>query len=424
MLKKNFLILAIIVLWIWMAIRTFFGWNPDSDKDIPQDTGTWFIEIINNTWNISNTQTNTFSNEEDGYIKINVMMPKYFYNSGWKKFAQDLYSDSNIYINFIFIDDLNYYRDELYNINFSDADLFLYPYDRNEKISTKSFSSEQNIQSYFDQLLYPIFSDQISFIPFAADPMVTYALPWLSAYNFYEISQLVLNREPILPLSFPLFFGINTEDFEENWFTREYQDILRYALLHYFKTNNDSVNLEIRIDSNVWEKYNIPDLRTISNAISAPECKHFPSLCFQLYNFVWIRFWFLSDHDITNTYFTWKKTNFSTLTINPVPFSQLESPVRIWGLWIRSSLNDNKKLIAIYKLIEQYMTNHNNYNLRNSTLPVFKSNEEWNWLLNNKYIWLRWYILQAGWDYMNSLKNMNKFLELIWHEISAKEYLK
>ena len=409
-----------------MIIRTFFGWSPNSNnKYIPQDTSTWFIETINNTWNIPNIQTwNANINEEIGYTKINVMMPKYFYNSGWKKFAQDLYNESSIYMNFIFIDDLNTYRNRLYDTNFSDADLFLYPYDRNEKISIKSFSSEQNIQPFFDELLHPILSNKISFVPFSADPMVIYTLPWLSAYNFYEISELALNREPPVPLSFPLFFGINTEDFEENWFTREYQDIMRYALLHYFKTNNDSINLEIRINSNLWEQYNIPDLRNISNAISSPECKYFPSLCFQLYNFVWIRFWFLSDYDVVNTYFTWKKVNFDKISINRVPFSQLESPIRIRWRWIRGSLDDNEKINAIYKLIEQYMVNHNKYNLRNSTLSVFKSTEEWNWLLDNKYIWLRWYILQAGWDYMNTLKDMTKFLELIWHEITAKEYLR
>ena len=108
-----------------------------------------------------------------------------------------------------------------------------------------------------------------------------------------------------------------------------------------------------------------------------------------------------------------------------MPFAQLESPVRVWWWWIRGSLEDNNKIRAIYKLIEQYMVSHDKYDLRNSTLPVFKSAEEvWNWLLDNRYVWLRWYVLQAGWDYMSTLKDMTKFLELIWHEITAKEYLK
>ena len=426
MLRKNFLILAIMVLWIWMVIWTFFGgnWGWD-DKSIPQDVSTWFVDIINDTWNVSDIQT-LDDLQENGYVQINLMMPKYFYNSGWKIFAQDLYESSNIYVNFLFIDDLNSYRDQLYDTNFSGADLFLYPYDWNEKISIRTFSAEQTIQPYFDELLSPILqNDRLSFVPFAVDPMVIYVYSGLSAYNFYEISELVLNWEPINPLSFPLFFGINLEDLDKSWFVWEYQDIVRYALMHYFKINNDSINLDTRINSNVLEKYNIPDLRTISNAISAPECKYFPSLCFQLYNFVWVRFWFLSDSDIVDTYFTWRKANFDRLTINPVPFSQLESPVRIRWFWVRGSLNDEWKIRAILKLlIEGYINKHDKYSLRNSTLPAFKSTEEWNSLWDNKYIWLRWYVLQAGWDYLTSLRSMTKFKELLWHDITAKEYLR
>ena len=100
-------------------------------------------------------------------------MPKYFYNSGWKKFAQDLLNNKKVYINFIFIDDLNSYRNQLYNTEFSEADLFLFPYDRNEKISTRSFSAQQDIQPYFDQLLSPIINNaQTTFLPFSADPEV------------------------------------------------------------------------------------------------------------------------------------------------------------------------------------------------------------------------------------------------------------
>ena len=413
-----------MVVWIWMIVWTFFGWNSDpSDENTLHDTSTWFVEMINDIWDL---QMDTWDLEQNysGYIKINVMMPKYLYSSGWKNFAQDLYEYKNVYMNFVFVDDLNLYRDQLYDIGFSGADLFLYPYDWNEKVATRSFSNEQSVQTYFDELLYPIVQgNRNSFLPFSADPMVIYSFSWLSVYNFREISELVINRESVSPLSFPLFFGINTEDFDKEWFVWEYQDIVWYALLHYFKTHNDLLNLERWIDSNVMESYNIPDLRTISNAISAPECDYFPSLCFQLYNFVWVRFWFLSDADVVRTYFSWKQAKFDNLSINPLPFSQLESPVRIRWRWIRGSLEDEHKINAIGEFMEQYLGKYDEYNLRKSTLSVFGS-DRWNWLLDNNYIWLRWYVLVSGWDYINSLRNMTKFWELIWHKITAKEYLR
>ena len=259
-------------------------------------------------------------------------------------------------------------------------------------------------------------------------PFLKYRLKYKSSSGGHNGMKSIINclgseEIPRLKIGISHDKSIDTKDYEEAWFTREYQDIIRYALLHYFKTNNDDHNLELRIDSNLLEKYNIDDLNTISNAISAPECKYFPSLCFQIYNFVWLRFWFLSDHDIVNTYFTWKKTNFDKLSINQLPFSSLESPIRIRWWWIRGSLEDAKKINSIYILYKQYMDKHNDYNLRNSTLPVFKS-EEWNWLIDNPYIWLRWYILQAWWDYIATLRNIDKFWKLIWHQITASEYLR
>ena len=103
------------------------------------------------------------------------MMPRYFYNTEWKRFAQDLFDDKKVYMNFIFVDDLNQYRDLLYTKDFSGADLFLFPYDWNEKISTRSFSAQQSIQQYFDPFLSNITaSNQTTFLPFAADPMIMY----------------------------------------------------------------------------------------------------------------------------------------------------------------------------------------------------------------------------------------------------------
>ena len=118
MKKETFFILAIIVAWMWMILRTFFWWSNNDWWEI-QDSGTWFIETITNTWeNNNNGSNNTTSinldlswntNKEDSkdYREIRVMMPKYFYTAGWKNFAQDLYQQQNIYMNFKFVDNLN-----------------------------------------------------------------------------------------------------------------------------------------------------------------------------------------------------------------------------------------------------------------------------------------------------------------------------
>ena len=404
-----------------MLIRTFFWWNWNNNPNI-QDNDTWFVDVLTNTWNSNDWLT---TNDKKGWNnEIRVMMPRYFYNSGWKNFKNDLYKDEKVLINFIFIDDLNSYRDQLFN-NFSWADLFLFPYDWNEKVSKTQFSPQDDIEPIFDFIVSPIIKDTQSwFLPFAADPMIMYAITWFSSSNsFYNISEYTFNWESIKPMSFPIFFGIGIEDIKNKWFKREYQDIVRYALMHYFENNNDSHDLQTRVDSNVLQKYNIEDLNTILNAISAPECKYFPSICFQLYSFVWIRFWFLSDIDIAKQYFSWRESKFENLSKFSMPFYQIESPIRIRWWWISKYIENTDIANWINEFLIKYMNEYDEYDLRNSTLPVFKS-EEWNWLIDNEYIWLRWYILQSWWDYINTLKWNNNFQELIEYKINAKEYLR
>lgn len=427
MRRKNFFILAMMILWIGMIIRTFFWWQTN-ESNLKEPDEWWFIQDLTNTWN--NSEFNSGYNENTGikkekkdYTEIRVMMPKYFYSSWIKRLAEDLYNDKKIYIKFIFIDDLNSYRDQLSNQNFSEADLFLFPYDWINKTPTRSFSPDNSIESYFDQLVQPIVKGpQISFLPFSADPMIMYAISWYSQNDFDTIFDYTTDRESTVPLSFPLFFGIISEDYNNKWFIREYQDIVRYALMHYFTTYKDSKSLWARIDSNALEKYNLENLNTISNAIISPNCQYFPSICFQTYKFVWLRFGFLSDTDVVNTYFTWKKANFNNLSKINVPFG-LESPVRLRWRWMPSSLEDKNTINWIYIFYKQYMDHHNEYNLRNSTLSVFSWNN-WEWLIYNDYIWLRWYLLTSWWDYISTLRGINKFRELIEYKISASEYLR
>ena len=423
MRRRWFFVLICIVLWVGMLIRTFFWWNWNNNPNI-QDNGTWFVDVLTNTWNSNDWLTTNWNDKKKWNNEIRVMMPRYFYNSGWENFKNDLYKDEKILINFIFIDDLNSYRDQLFN-NFSWADLFLFPYDWNEKVSKTQFSPQDDIEPIFDFIVSPIIKDSQSwFLPFAADPMIMYAITWFSSSNsFYNISEYTFNWESIKPMSFPIFFGIGIEDIKNKWFKREYQDIVRYALMHYFENNNDSHDLQTRVDSNVLQKYNIEDLNTILNAISAPECKYFPSICFQLYSFVWIRFWFLSDIDIAKQYFSWRESKFENLSKFSMPFYQIESPVRIRWRWISKYIESTDIANWINEFLIKYMNEYDEYDLRNSTLPVFKS-EEWNWLIDNEYIWLRWYILQSWWDYINTLKWNNNFQELIEYKINAKEYLR
>ena len=417
-----------------LIIWSFFGWKSNGDttiqSQIPQSSDTWFVDTLTNTWNTQeSTTTSTGESQilEKEYTEIRLMMPKYFYTPERKDFSKDLYSWQKVHINFIFIDDLNQYKNSLSNKNFSDADIVLFPYDWNELIKVQTFSFQKSLKPAFDDFVFDIIQDwDTTFLPFAADPMIMYMLPWHILTGFLDISNFAYDRESQKPMSFPIFFWITDEDYYNKWFTREYQDIMRYALLHYFTTYSNKTNEEIlssRINSNAFENYDVSNLNTILSRIDIPECKNFPSICFQLYDLVWLRFGFLSDTDIVQTYFQAKENKFTELQKLNFPFYDTEAPVRIRWRAIPESVTDTDTINAVYRFLVKYMNSHNKYNLRNSTLPVFTS-EEWTSIIDNPFIWFRWYILTTWWNFMEKLKASRPFWQLLDYEITTAQYLK
>ena len=433
MKKGTFLVLVMMVWGLWLVIWSFFGWwwnkTQISESDIPQSSNTWFVNDLIDTGNIQEPISNTEQRNapQKDYTEIRLMMPKYFYTSDWKEFAKDLYSWEKVYIHFIFVDNLNQYRDTLSDDNFSDADIILFPYDWNELVKVQTFSFQKSLKPAFDDFVWDILEDtDTSFLPFAADPMVMYLLPWYTLTGFSDISNFAYDRESPKPMSFPIFFGITDEDYYDKWFSREYQDIMRYALIHYFTTYRNKTNesiLSARINSNVFEDYNVSNLKTILDRIDISECKNFPAICFQLYDLVWLRFGFLSDTDIMQTYFQAKESKFTDLQKQNFPFSETESPVRIRWRAIPNSLTDINTTNAVYRFLVKYMNSHNQYNLRNSTLSIFKP-EEWKSINDNPLVWFRWYILTSWWNFLEWLKGTRPFRQLLDYEITAEQYLK
>lgn len=431
-----------MIWWLGLVIRSFFGWSSNktqiTESPIPQSTDTWFVDNLTNTWNTQepsatgNTQQNDTPQKD--YTEIRLMMPRYFYTPERKTFKKDLYDEEKVHINFIFVDDLNSYRDDLSKTNFSDADIFLFPYDWNESVNVQSFAFQKSLKPAFDDFVSIIIQDQdTSFLPFAADPMIMYMLSWYTLNNFSETSKFADNRKSQKPMSFPIFFGITDEDYYDKWFSREYKDILRYSLIHYFTTYRNISNEEMlsnRIDSNNlidWssesQNYNVSNLNTILTKIDISECKYFPSICFQLYDLVWLRFGFLSDADIVETYFQAKQSKFTEIQKKNFPFYETEAPVRIRWWSIPNSLTDINTTNAVYRFLVKYMNSHDKYNLLNSTLPVFKS-EKWKSITDNPLIWFRWYILTTWWNFIEKLKSTRAFWQLLDYEISTTEYLK
>ena len=428
MKRDTFLILAIMIGWIGMVLRTFFWWI--NEKSEIKEDHTWFIDKIVETWNIETTtkelpiEESTWTKRTNEIIKISVMMPRFFYTEWWKNFAQDLYEAEKVYMDFTFTDNLNEYRDTITSKLFSDADLALIPYDRMEYMHPDTFSFQRNINTDFDEMVSSVVDDsKISFLPFAVDPMVMYTLTGNDIYtNFADILDFVYDWTPTKNLSFPIFFWLTAEDEDNEWFVWEYQDIVRYALMHYFTKYSDTNSLEQWIETNLLEKYKLSTLNTIIKKISDQNCDNFPSICMQLYNYVTIRFWFLSDKDVVKQYFSAKKSEFDGISRSPVPFSYIESPFRLWGWVIPSAIQNKDKQDGIYAVLVQYMKKHTEYPLWNSTLSVFVSSSSN--LMDNEFIWARWYFLQWWWKFLDVVRDTRPFRQMLGQQLSAREYLR
>lgn len=434
MKKETFFILAIMIAWIGMLLRTFFWWTGENPEI--KEESTWFIKEIVETWyneditgsSIEGTidETQTWNSQINEYVEIRVMMPHYFYTQWRKNFAQDLYTEKKVYMNFTFIDNLNDYRDDITNEWFSDADLALIPYDRMEYINPKTFAFQKNVDTDFDKMVSSVINNSgISFLPLAVDPMIMYTLTGNKIQtNFADMLDFVYDyRIPVKSLAFPIFFWLTPEDWDNEWFIREYQDIVRYALMHYFATYRDANSLEKWLDTNlVWKNYKLSTLNTIMKKFSNQNCNNFPSICMQLDNYVTIRFWFLSDKDVVNQYFQEKKSEFNNISKDLPPFSSIETPFRLWWWIIPWTVEDENKLNGVYTFLAQYMKKHSSYQLWNSTLSAFAwsgSN-----LMENKFIWTRWYLLQWWGKFMNVIRNTKSFRQMIERSISARDYLK
>lgn len=426
MKKETLWILALMIGGIAMLIWTFFGGsNPENDISSAQwKQFIWWMFDNFSWWETSETSENTESLLDK--VNINVMMPRYFYTKWWKDFAQDLYVNQKIYINFLFMDNLNNYKNLVSEPWFSGADLMLVPYDWVESLDIDSFAFSQSIAPAFDEMIKPIVKDaQISFLPFAADPMIMYSLSWIKLNEtFYGLGDLIYDRAPPRLKSIPLFFGLVDADFYDEWFKREYQDIVRYALMHYFLSNNDVSSLETWLETNVLQNYSIDNLNTILEIIwnSVENCETYPSICFQLYKFVWVRFWFLSDWAIVKQYFNTKSAAFEELWKSKMPFVGLESPVRIRWRVIPSSLSDIKTINSVYLFLNQYINKSESYSLYNYTLPVLDNSNQLLW--DNQFISQMWYILESWWNFIEQQKSQKAFQQLIGYQISANNYMK
>ena len=122
----------------------------------------------------------------------------------------------------------------------------------------------------------------------------------------------------------PILWGIGKNDirFLERWEEPfvNYFDIL-FLNLEQIKENHNVAELKNMLDVEKLSldySYNFAKLKLLYESIGKKNenCKTFPAICLMSYNFWDIKFWFLSDLDILEKYFTNNKNSFEISNFN------------------------------------------------------------------------------------------------------------
>lgn len=287
------------------------------------------------------------------------MIPKYIYNSGFESLKELFKNEKNIILQFHFQDSAAEYYEELFTKDsFSGIDLALIPYDRTARLSIKAFAFRESISPFFLPIVEEITNkEQISLLPFALDPLGIYTYSGtIKESSFSSLAEYVLTRDQKKPYSFPIFLGAKRQD-SATAFSQafEYQSLIWQTMLNYAERYNDNSALQSWIDINILQQYVPENIKTILEILSpqVPHCSEFPSLCLLLYRFTDGRFGFLSDLDIITHFFANKSAETKNLTFSPLPFSSLQSPLRLRGRVIPNQVINQGNA---YLFLQEYMT--------------------------------------------------------------------
>jgi len=154
----------------------------------------------------------------------------------------------------------------------------------------------------------------------------------LTQASFSEITDYVYQWEASKPLSFPLFFGLDSAFLSDGDMNYSVQSLVRYGLMHYFLGQKDRAALQTWMDTNVLQLYSVEAVRKVGQLLfsSVIHCEEYPNVCFLLYGFTDISLGFLSDRLVMQKLFPMRNLSLQHF---PLPFASVEQPMRLWG-WV------------------------------------------------------------------------------------------
>lgn len=341
--------------------------------------------------------------------ELSIVLPKFLFNKEFETIAKKL-ETKEIKITFKKIESSSQY----YNIIKSwldNGDIYLLPSNWIKWLDLENINIWENPKPYFHTLFNDIiWVNNNKFIPYAIDPIITITKPNINSVenrsNIFSYTTLWTQNKKY---AMPLIRWIWKNDIrlleKLNWPFENYFDIL-YQNIMQINENNNLSELKNMLDTekiSLDYKYNFAKFKQLYDIIQKRDenCKTFPAICLMSYGFWDIKFWFLSDFDILDTYFSKNKNNFEIQNFNN---SEVVYPVK-W--WIFISPKNNININLTNEFIKEYLIQsiENNTWLWNNTLSA----------VNNIYN-----IQKTQAKFQQLISNENNF-KLIYEDINLQE---
>ncbi len=389
------------------------------------------IQAEIDAYNETLSETEYINEELPTTWTLSILMPEFLWNS-WLELLWQTLNSKWIEINFDYVTNMNDLK-WLVEWGLTDYDLYLLPSDWTDWLDLEWIYLWENIKPYYNLFFQNILSDnENTFIPYSIDPLVTMSKNGINNVNSWAwLFSFVTLWTNAKAFAMPLIRGIWENDINllldwsgpfENYF-----EIL-YWQLNLIKDKHSSIELNNMLDVEKVDlnfKYNYNTFKELYTRITKTNkyCEVFPWNCLLAYNFGDIKFWFLSDFDILNKYFSEKSNNF---IISSFTNTDNIYPVRGWWFvmpkWNRN-VNLAKQFLMQYILSAiQWSTD-----LWNSTLPAItnvyeiRKNEDIykNIIWNEDKFYLFWDSVNLQGKFISDQKNIDLLRWIYSPEIYA-----
>jgi len=367
------------------------------EQEIQQE----YEELISSE-NSNKPKENNLNQKTTG--EINILFPNFLLTDNMKKLYQNL-EKKDIKPNFYTIKNISEYKRHLISSGLNNYDVYLLPSTRIQDLDLENIDIWDNPKVYFHKIFNNLVSiNNNKYIPYSIDPLITLTKKNIKLKPTWEnIFSYTTLREQNKSYAMPLIRGIGKNDIRLlerwEWSFENHFEILKWHLEN-IKNKENSSELKNMLDTENIDlpyKYNFAKLKQLTETIWKRDsnCELFPAICLMSYNFWDIKFWYISDLNILQSYFSWNNNLFD---IKNFPNSENSYPTK-WRTFVVPKWNENINLAN--EFFKEYLSEaiENNTWLRNNTLSA----------VNNIY-----QLQKNNEIYQNIISNENNFTLIKW----------